>query len=129
MHESHDIIFLADHPRWRPLPAPPSERPSRRGGGPLAVLAVFSMFLVVGLVGLLMQVCVEHGIARLSPSERAAIVARTQRDLRETCALPTAHDGALRDHCVEEANFVLLFPECDAACGSTARAVLPRARK
>jgi hypothetical protein len=46
-----------------------------------------------------------------------------------TCGLPDATEGALRDHCVEAARFVLLFPECKDACVDAARALLPHARR
>jgi hypothetical protein len=119
--------------RRRPVEqAPPRAHPSapaRRAGGLGAALLVVLTIAAVGGVGLYCETRARVDIAALSPVERAAIFTRAHDDLVRTCGLPDAAEGALRDHCVEAARFVLLFPECGSACVDAARALLPHARR
>ena len=92
--------------------------------------------LIIGLViggvggtGLLMQTRAQGAVARVVTDHREAIFARAHDDLLETCRLPEAAEGPIRDHCVATAGFVLLFPECDADCGRLARDLQPHARR
>jgi hypothetical protein len=124
-----DVIPLASRRRGatapeRPLLVAPKER-----SGPLALLVMIVAIVGVGSIGLALQSAGPRAVAQVSSLHRSAIFDRAHEDLRETCRLPEAAQGPLRDHCVAEAAFVLLFPECDAACGLAARRVLPQARR
>ncbi|HEX4405934.1 MAG TPA: hypothetical protein VH560_13950 [Polyangia bacterium] len=123
-----EIIPLASRRRpVEPLAHPPE--PARRWGGLGAALFIGLTIAAVGGLGLYCETRARVDIAALSPVERAEIFTRTRDDLARTCGLPDATAGALRDHCVEAARFVLLFPECGEACADAARALLPHARR
>ncbi|HVR03666.1 MAG TPA: hypothetical protein VMT47_16125 [Polyangia bacterium] len=99
---------------------------------PKGALALLVVILGLGAVGLLFTLAadrVERSIAGLSPSHRTEVFRRAYDDLRETCRLPEAHEGPVQEHCRNTASFVLLFPDCDKACGEAARALLPHARR
>jgi cytochrome b pre-mRNA-processing protein 3 len=122
-----DVISLAS--RRRPVAAAPVRAPApatkRR---PVAALAAGATLLVVVLaVGT--RPGARADIGRLSPGDRARIFGRALEDLRTACADPARLDGALRDHCRAQAEFVTLFPECDRVCQTIATALLPHARR
>jgi hypothetical protein len=96
------------------------------GAGGIGVAALLGL-IALG-AALSFAASLSHGsVAHLPTSSRAAIFRRAYDDLHETCALPEAADGAVLEHCRSEASFVILFPECDTACGRAARALLPHA--
>jgi hypothetical protein len=64
----------------------------------------------------------ERAIRALPDAERKALYQRTLADLESVCARP--HASNLDDHCRDQAEFILQFPECDAACGRLARSQL-----
>ena len=68
-------------------------------------------------------------IRDLPAGARAPLYQRALEDVKSACALPAAHQGALRQHCLRQAQFLTLFPECDAACQRTAASVLPHAHR
>ena len=68
-------------------------------------------------------------IRALSAPDRARMFGRALEDLKTSCPTPERVEGALRDHCRAQAEFVRLFPECDRACQSLAAAVLPHAKR
>jgi hypothetical protein len=93
------------------------------------VLAALLSLMMVG-VGLSFADGLSHNsVAHLPTANRAAIFRRSYDDLRETCGLPEAAQGAVQEHCRSSASFVLMFPECDHSCQQAARALLPRARR
>ncbi|HSZ82077.1 MAG TPA: hypothetical protein VLA14_07345 [Polyangia bacterium] len=132
-----EIIPLASRrraPEHAPAPTaaqPLAHRsaPTARWGSLGAALLVILTIAAVGGLGLYFETRARVDVAALSPVERAAIFRRAHDDLVRTCGLPDATEGALRDHCVETARFVLLFPECGDACIDAARALLPHARR
>jgi hypothetical protein len=64
----------------------------------------------------------ERSVRTLDDAERHALFTRTLETLRTTCA---AHrDAELTGFCAEQAQFVLRFSECDAACHDLARSQL-----
>jgi hypothetical protein len=71
----------------------------------------------------------QHAVARIASERRAGIFKRAYTDLVETCRLLDALSGPLRQHCIDQAGFVLLFPECDKACDEVARNFLPHATR
>jgi hypothetical protein len=126
-----DIIPIASR---RPSPpaltlAPPEAKPSDDRGGIVGLLLIMLVIVGVGGAGLLAQTHAEGAVARVVTNHRDAIFARAHDDLLETCRLPEAAEGPIRDHCVATAAFVLLFPECDADCGRLARELQPHARR
>ena len=129
---SGEVISLASRrPRLVAQPAPvrapaaPMKRGARRatyalvGGGLLLVLALAA--------GARSRTVAD--IRALSAGARARIFASAFEDLKTACADSAATDGALRDHCRAQAQFVTLFPECDRACQSIASRSLPHARR
>jgi hypothetical protein len=58
-------------------------------------------------------------IQRLPQAERRVLYERTLRTLETTCRLEGRESG-LEDFCQRQAEFILRFPECDAACSSVA---------
>ena len=95
----------------------------------MPVLAVLALLAGVGGLGLLGEHQTQQAFIELSTPVRAAIFARAREDLAETCGLPDAMDGPLREHCIEQATFVSRFPECDDGCERAARAHLPSPRR
>jgi hypothetical protein len=61
-----------------------------------------------------------RALERLDPAARSALLARTVADLRAVCR----GDGLPTDWCRRQADFALLFDECDGACRATAHEVL-----
>lgn len=68
-------------------------------------------------------------IRALSPPERTRIFSRALDDLKTTCARREETDGPVREHCRGQAEFLTLFPECDARCQLLVSAALPHARR
>jgi hypothetical protein len=56
-----------------------------------------------------------RAVRRLPEGERRALFERTLRTLETSCARAKRSRG-LDDYCREQAEFLLNFPECDAAC-------------
>jgi hypothetical protein len=69
------------------------------------------------------------GIPKLPAADRAALFQRAITDVDGACTTPSAHEGALRDHCRQQAQFLRRFPECDARCQRLAASILPHARR
>jgi cytochrome b pre-mRNA-processing protein 3 len=68
-------------------------------------------------------------VRNLAAVERARIVARTLDELKTTCAAVGPADQVLREHCRDQATFLILFPECDGPCTSVAAGLLPHAHR
>jgi hypothetical protein len=105
--------------------APPRARRQRRVGWLLAAFALAgTVFYIVGAI---------HGntvaLRRLPPSERSMLYRHAVEELETTCLEPAAAGGRLRDHCTQQANFILGFPDCDQRCRRAATIVLPHARR
>lgn len=99
-----------------PAPRVPPLRPAVARA--LWILAPLAAVVVFALV-LLRATTEDRALTRLPPAERAAVYQRTLDNLRTVCAGERARE--LRDFCRGQAQLVLLFPECDAACEATAR--------
>jgi hypothetical protein len=122
-----DVIPIES--RRPPPAAPPPERVRAPVMGGLVVLAAILGLGAIGAVGVLAERQAQHRVAGLPPSDRAAAFRRAHQEIFETCRLPQAAESPLREHCANEASFVLLFSECDATCAEAARALLPRATR
>ncbi len=94
----------------------------------IPLVAVLGL-MVFGLVIAVTQNRKQETVRDLPSQPRTQIFRQSLTELRSICLESYAIRGALRDHCVEEAQFVLLFPECDHGCRATASAVLPHAHR
>jgi hypothetical protein len=103
--------------------------PSAEPKAPVAIIFLTALVAVLSFL-----VALEHGrslrsaVHRLPSPERTASLQRALVDLRTVCERPAE---GLESHCREQAEFVLGFVECDAACRELALhqlAVQPRPR-
>jgi hypothetical protein len=69
------------------------------------------------------------GLRALPAATRAALLTRSLNELRTVCLDPAAAAGNLRDHCVEQAQFILQFPDCGDACRRAGAVILPHAHR
>jgi hypothetical protein len=87
--------------------------------------AVAVLVLAV-VLGALFEVTARRRALRALPAQqRAAVLARTVDELRDTCG-PGAPD-ALRDHCRELASFAAQFDDCRGECDALVRRQLAAA--
>jgi hypothetical protein len=94
----------------------------------IPLLAVLGLVLL-GLFIAIKQNRRQETVRDLPAQARAQIFRQSLTEVRSICLESYAARGALHDHCIEEAQFVLLFPECDPGCRATASAVLPHAHR
>ncbi|HET7825881.1 MAG TPA: hypothetical protein VFK90_11135, partial [Anaeromyxobacter sp.] len=104
------LRLIADAGLDRAPGASPTRPAPARSLGILAPVAA----LVIFALGLLRATSEERALTKLPPAERAAVVQRTLDNLRSVCAGERGRE--LRDFCRGQAQLVLPFPECDAAC-------------
>ena len=83
------------------------------------------LFVVVVALGLLVLWAWRLGTMRRAVSdlparERAAVFPRELESFRALCGRGPRHD-ALEPQCRARAEFILAFPECDAACQALAK--------
>ncbi|HEX3904040.1 MAG TPA: hypothetical protein VH853_14465 [Polyangia bacterium] len=132
MNHGLEIIPISSSYRRRPLPAGPrthlaflEERPGAGWGG---ALLVGWMLLIVAIAA---HDWVQDigSIRGLPPAERARIYQRSLAEAVAACTTPGARAGALHDHCRGQAEFLILFPECDGRCQRLVEAILPHARR
>ena len=64
-------------------------------------------------------------IRGLPPAERGRSYERSLAETEATCTTSEAQAGALHDHCIGQAERLILFPECDARCQRLTEAILP----
>jgi hypothetical protein len=69
------------------------------------------------------------GLHQLSSQARQSLYARTLDEVSTICQQEAAASGSLRDHCVEQARFLMQLPECNDACQRAAALTLPHARR
>ena len=95
------------------------ERPPTGGGRDLALVTV-----LLGATAAAFLFSKDDGrdIERLAPATRAGVVERTLEDLRTACRRDAP--AAPAAWCRGQAQFLLLFGECEEACRATAREVL-----
>jgi hypothetical protein len=125
-----DIIPISSRRRAQPPRAVPPEavRAASPGGRWRFALAVGAALSIAGAV-VVSRVQTIGSIRGLPPAQRAELYHRTFDDAAGACAIPDARAGALRDHCVGQAEFLQLFPECDVGCQKLTASILPRARR
>jgi hypothetical protein len=129
MDRTMDIIPISSRRRGGPPPAKPASVPAPKVRSGLRALGfIAGGLLFVAIIALSHQH--ELGTIREMPAaQRVALYQRTLDEARTTCASPDAREGALRDHCIGQAEFLLLFPECDAGCQRLTFSILPHARR
>jgi hypothetical protein len=108
-----------------------SERRSRGESRRAAITALVAVLALLG-AGL----CFTRIDARdarqaesLPAQTRSELYAHGMEELTTICLQPSAVAGSLREHCLEQARFVVLLPECKSDCRSAVGAVQPHARK
>jgi hypothetical protein len=126
-----DIIPISSRrPRLRaPVPAPASP-PSAAEPRRIPILAVVVGAALAAMIAG-MAIGQWRGVDRirsLPDGVRAAAYARALGDIEQTCAPPPENDP-LRQHCREQAQYVTIFPECDATCRQLVEPLLPHARR
>jgi hypothetical protein len=126
-----DIIPLSSRSSRRPpmLAAEPIQSIAEPGKRNRWMLAVVAAGLALAAAVAVSRAELVKSVRNLPADDRLALYHRTLTDVDTTCAAPEARDGALRDHCLRQAEFLTLFPECDARCRALAVSVLPHARR
>jgi hypothetical protein len=126
---SGEVISLASRRRAVVVaPARPVEPARPAGRRPILALFTGVVVLVLALAaGMRSRNAAD--LRALSPGDRGRIFARSLDDLKTACADPAGGDGALRDHCRAQSQFLTLFPECDRTCRSLAATWMPHARR
>jgi hypothetical protein len=123
-----DVIPLASRRHAQPEPpAGSSDGDTRRRRLYLAAAAGLAVLTGAFFAG--RQHSRLQEVRSLAPDARASIFARALDDLKTTCTSVDAADEVLREHCRDQAAFLVMFPECDASCESLAAAVLPHAHR
>ncbi len=130
MDSREDIIPISSRrvPRSpEPTAVASPARRGRRSGLAASAVGLTAVALIVGLA-----IGQWRGIDRLRalPSgTRAAAYGRAMKDIAVGCNPVPADSGPLLDHCRQQAQFVLIFPECAADCRRLVDPILPRARR
>jgi hypothetical protein len=70
----------------------------------------------------------ERAIARMDPVQRRAVYEHAFEEVQRLCGAGPRGD-ALEKRCLEQVQFILKFPECDARCDEIARSHMPRPTK
>jgi hypothetical protein len=128
----HGLEIIPISSCGRPLPAGPRTHVAfheeRKGAGWGGALLAGWMLLVVAITAhdWLQNTASIRG---LPPAERAGIYQRSLGETEAACTTPQARAGALHDHCMGQAELLILFPECDGSCQRLAEAILPHARR
>ena len=133
MDRAADIIPISSRSPRRPplvLAADPIvQRPvesSKSGWWALASVGA-GLALVAGVA--LARAQQVRSVRSLPAADRVTLYQRTLTDVGTTCTSLESHDGALREHCIGQAQFLTLFPDCDARCQQLVASVLPHARR
>jgi hypothetical protein len=107
--------------------APPDPRRVRHPHA-IPTLMILAL-LLVGLVIVVAQNREQEFTRDLPPEARALIFRQSLVEVGSTCVETYAARGPLREHCIEQARFILQFPECGPECRTVANTVLPHAHK
>ncbi len=127
MDRAADIIPISSR-RPPMLAAEPIQSPAVPNRGSWWVLALVGAGLALVAFVAVSRAQLVKSVRNLPATDRAALYHRTLLDV-DGCTAPEAREGALRDHCLRQAEFVLLFPDCDARCQQLAASVLTHARR
>jgi hypothetical protein len=105
-----------------------AQEKERRARWTLLALIVAALGLFWGGVVLSHREAVV-GLRELPAETRQTLYVETLGELTSVCRGLPAATGILRDHCLEEARFVVQLPECTDACRHTVALILPHARR
>ncbi len=108
-------------PLLRTPPRRPAGAPARRVELALVVAAAVAVLAAIAYVTL----GAERGLRGVPAEQRAAILARTLDELRQSCGAEPP--DALKEHCRELASFAAQFDECGGECASLVRRQLAAA--
>jgi cytochrome b pre-mRNA-processing protein 3 len=99
------------------------------GGRNLLWRFLVGLFIVALAAAFLWSMDAERrAIAHIDPAERREIYERSLGELQILCGTAPRGD-ALEKRCLEQVQFILKFPECDARCEEIARSHMPRPTK
>jgi hypothetical protein len=84
-----------------------------------AIVALLAVFVGLVLVWSANQRSQRRAVEGLPQAERRELYERTLRTLQSPSCDPQRSKG-LDDYCREQADFIVQFPECDAACAELA---------
>jgi hypothetical protein len=68
-------------------------------------------------------------IRKLAQESRHTLYLRTLEEVETICRDPAAAAGALHEHCVSQARFLVELPECGDGCRRSAEVILPHAHR
>jgi hypothetical protein len=122
------ILTISENEPLLPFPGEDGMPPRVFRWRPRAIvlLAVLTV-LLAGLLVALAQYHKGQAIRSLPAESRAQLFSHSLTELRSICLQGYATRGPARAHCLEQAHFVLHFPECGSDCRTAAKAVLPHA--
>jgi hypothetical protein len=132
MDQMTNVIPISSRSPRRPMPSlhpathPSAPEPARRSWG-LALVVGATLVLAASIA--VSRVQTIGSIRNLPRAERGALYQRTMDDTAAACVSPDARGGAVREHCLRQAEFLRLFPECDGRCQTLTAAILPHARR
>jgi hypothetical protein len=125
-----DIIPISSRLRGRPPepPAPVAPVHSRRRVPLTAAIGGAAFVALVTGMGIGHWQGIDR-LRALPDGVRTAAYRRALSDIAETCSRPEAENGPIREHCLEQAQFLIVFPECNGDCRRLVDPILPRARR
>jgi hypothetical protein len=113
---------MATHAEDRALPLPSADGPGARVRRHWRGLLVAFLAMALGVALVLRpggEAAERRALERMAPLERQALYQETLRSTESICA-QAGTDEALVDRCMDNARFLLAFPECDDACRAIA---------
>ncbi len=118
-----------DHPYRQPQPpAASTSAPSRTAAasGPIRLLLAAAVAVGVWMAALSVhERRLDRAITALPPTMQHEMYRRTYEELATVCSTQPGLD----DHCRDEAELIVRFPQCDGACRTLARRFSPAATK
>lgn len=105
-----------------------ADRDSPTTRGRVALAAGLGLALVLG-IPLLAHHQEIGSVMEMSVPLRGGLYQRTLDDVQKSCTIPEASSGPLRDHCLAQAQFLRLLPECSGECQRVTEAFLPHAHR
>jgi len=85
----------------------------------VVVLAMAATVTVAGVAWFRLATGPRRAVEELPPAERRGLYERTLETLRASCQ-GKRDEGGLADYCHRQAEFIVLFPECDEPCHAAA---------
>ena len=134
MIEGGTLISLSDCRRKRAAAKSRGLRGNTRSaagrtvGHPWASVLAVCGLLAIGAVGLAAARAPTPRVSQLPLDLQAALFNQTLDQVGSICHHAAAAIGELREHCENEARFLLKFPLCDSGCRARVYALLPHGR-